>query len=88
MNWEWLEGIPYFVPTAVWGPGGKETRASQEDAGLLATPQPGEPQALAAQALPPQGRGSWMTCLISQLTPSFSARPPRNEICQGKRSVS
>lgn len=23
-----------------------------------------------------------MTCLISQLTPSFSARPPRNEICQ------
>lgn len=23
-----------------------------------------------------------MTCLISQLTPSFRARPPRNEICQ------
>lgn len=23
-----------------------------------------------------------MTCLISQLTPSFSARPPRNEICR------
>lgn len=21
INWEWLEGIPYFVPTAVWGPG-------------------------------------------------------------------
>ena len=34
-----------------------------------------------AWALPPQGRGSWMTCLISQLTPSFSAKPPRNEIC-------
>lgn len=33
-------------------------------------------------ASPPQGRGSWTTCLMSQLSPSFSARPPRNEICR------
>lgn len=35
MNWEWLEGIPYLVPTASWGPGGeRESRAGGEDAGL------------------------------------------------------
>lgn len=49
-------------------------------------PNLGDPRAPAAQALPPQGRGSWMTCLISQLTPSFRAKPPRNEICGRKRS--
>lgn len=39
-------------------------------------------------ALPPQGRGSWMTFLISQLTPSFSTRPPRNEICWERWALS
>lgn len=76
MNWEWLEGIPYLVPTTVWGPE-RENKALRGDAGF-----PTPSQTPMAQALPPQGRGSWMTCLISQLTPSFSARPPRNEICQ------
>lgn len=80
INWEWLEGIPYLVPTAVWGPGEEREQGMvrgcrpPQDTLIWGTPE--------AQALPPQGRGSWMTCLISQLTPSLSARPPRNEICR------
>ena len=76
INWEWLEGIPYLVPTAVWGPGEEREQGMvrgcrpPQDTLIWGTPE--------AQALPPQGRGSWMTCLISQLR----ARPPRNEICR------
>lgn len=35
MNWEWLEGIPYLVPTAVCGPGGENNRASWQNTGWL-----------------------------------------------------
>lgn len=60
----------------------RENTAGWGDAGVPVTSRPGDPPDPMAQTPPPQGRGSWMTCLISQLTPSFSARPPRNEICR------
>lgn len=34
MNWAWLEGIPYLVPTAVCGPGGEKEQGIMGRYGL------------------------------------------------------
>lgn len=40
MNWEWLEGIPYLTPTAVWGPRAERDQASGGDAPAQGPPYP------------------------------------------------
>lgn len=54
MNWEWLEGIPYLVLTAGWGPGAENRvcwgmRASQ-----------GRPHLAGSRGPGPTSTGSWL----------------------------
>lgn len=54
MNWEWLEGIPYLVPTAVCGPGGEREQGIM---GRYRLPHNVQREALGPQSLSPTSTG-------------------------------
>lgn len=85
INWEWLEGIPYLVPTAVWGPG------EEREQGMVrgCRPSPGHPHLGDSRGPGPTSTGPWLLDDVfdQPVDPLVESQAPQERDLPGRRVV-